>query len=96
MRWPFKGLRIEWSQKKNVELMRARGISFEDVVLAIEEERIIDIIPHWDKGKYVHQQAIVLRLNGYIHAVPCVVDDKKVFLKTIFPSRKIAQKYLQK
>ncbi|OGG53390.1 hypothetical protein A3H16_01490 [Candidatus Kaiserbacteria bacterium RIFCSPLOWO2_12_FULL_53_8] len=94
MRWPFTGLRIEWSEEKNLKLIRARGVSFDDVVRAIEEDQFIDLIPHWDERKYSHQKAIVVLLNGYIHVVPCVVDKEKVFFKTIFPSRKIAQKYL--
>jgi len=93
MRWPFKGLRIEWSQKKNAELIRDRNVSFEDVAVAIKEDLVIDVIPHWDKETYAHQQVIVVILKGYIHAVPCVVDNEKAFLKTIFPSRKIAQRY---
>lgn len=94
MRWPYKGLRIEWSEEKNVEIMRTRGVSFDDVELAIEEERIIDIVPHWNAKKYAHQQIIVLILNGYIHVVPCVIDDEKVFLKTIFANRDVVRKYL--
>ena len=94
MRWPYRDKRIEWDEKKNTHLMRTRGVSFSDVVLAIEEERLIDIIPHWDTKRYAHQQAIVLILRGYVHVVPCVVDEEKVFLKTIFPSRKVARKYL--
>lgn len=94
MRWPYKGLRIEWYGEKNTELTRSRGISFEDVVLAIEEGLVLEIVPHWSKGQYAHQQAIVVVLNGYVHVVPCVIDEEKVFLKTIFPSRKIAKKYL--
>lgn len=94
MRWPFRDKRIEWSEEKNMQLMRARGVSFNDVVLAIEDDRIIDITPHWNKGKYAHQEIIILLLKGYVHVVPCVVDDEKVFLKTIFANRDVAQRYL--
>lgn len=94
MRWPYKGLRIEWSEEKNAEIMCTRGVSFGDVELAIEEGLVLEIVPHWSKGQYAHQQAIVVMLNGYIHVVPCVIDAEKIFLKTIFPSRKIAKKYL--
>ena len=94
MRWSFHDVRIEWSEAKNRELMRARGVSFQDVERAIEENRVIDVIPHWGKKKYSRQQAIIVSLNGYIHVVPCVTDGEKVFLKTIFPSRKVARKYL--
>ena len=74
--------------------MRTRGVSFDDVEFAIAESSVLEIVPHWSKGQHAHQQAIVVMLNGYVHVVPCVIDEEKVFLKTIFPSRKIAKKYL--
>ncbi|MBI5470634.1 toxin [Candidatus Kaiserbacteria bacterium] len=94
MRWPFKDKRIEWSEEKNRELLHSRGVSFNDVALAIEKDEIIDILPHWNKGRFGHQEIIVLELNGYIHVVPCVVDNEKVFLKTIFAHRDVAKRYL--
>ncbi len=38
----------------------------------------------------------VLEVYEYIYLVPFVEDDKKIFLKTIFPSRKITKMYFDK
>ena len=55
----------------------------------------VNVIPHWDEKRRPHQQAIIIMLNDYIHVVPFVVDEEKVFLKTIFASRKITQRYMR-
>lgn len=34
-------------------------------------------------------------LKSYCWAVPCVIANDKVFLKTIYPSRKLTKKYLE-
>jgi len=36
-----------------------------------------------------------VRIGDYIYSVPFVEDDRKVFLKTIIPSRKATKKYLR-
>lgn len=39
----------------------------------------------------------VVKFNNYAYLVPFIKEnDKSIFLKTIFPSRKAAQKYLKK
>ena|SRR3989344_2182077 len=94
MRFPFRDLPIEWSEEKNRQLMRTRGVSFEEVQQIIEGNQVIDVIPHWNPKKYPNQFALVVVLQEYAHIVPFVRDDKKVFLKTIYPSRKANEKYL--
>lgn len=93
MRFPFD-LPIEWSEEKNRILVRTRNVSFEDVERAIENEKIIDVIPHWNPKKYPRQFALVILLKNYVHIVPFVADVDKIFLKTIYPSRKANEKYL--
>ena len=44
-----------------------------------------------------HQKAYLVEIEGYIYMVPFVEKDKKeIFLKTIFPSRKLTKKYLKR
>lgn len=93
MRWPYRDKRIEWNEKKNEQLIRARGVSFQDVMLAVEEDRLIDIIPHRSK-KNPHQDAIIVNIREYTYVVPCVIGEETIFLKTIFASRKVMRKYL--
>ena len=37
-------------------------------------------------------------IEGYVYIVPYVIDNKrkKVFLKTLYPSKKLTKKYLKK
>jgi hypothetical protein len=82
--WVVK--RVEWDEHKNQHLKSYRGISFEEVFAEICNERFLAIIPN--AGKYCHQNIFVVRLRNYIYYVPFVEDDDKIFLKTIFPTRK--------
>ena len=44
--------------------------------------------------KYKNQGIFVVEINKYIYLVPFVENGPKIFLKTIFPSRKMTKKYL--
>ena len=85
--------KIEWNHEKNTLLKQGRGICFEDVENAINDERLIDILPHPNKEKYPHQKIFVIKIKNYIHYVPFVEDNEKIFLKSIIPSRKLNNKY---
>jgi len=85
---------FDWDEEKNSELRKTRGISFEDVLFYIEKGEILDIVENPNQDKYSGQRFFILEINEYIHYVPFVEDEKKVFLKTIIPSRKYKRKYL--
>jgi len=82
---------IEFDRDKNEWLLKERGICFDDIIPLVIDEEIIEDIPHPNKNKYPKQRIMFLEFGGYIYAVPYVEDTKKIFLKTIYPSRK-AQK----
>lgn len=84
----------EWDPSKNEWLKAERGISFEDVVAAIHDGGLLGYEEHPQKAKYGHQKMIHVQIDGYVYLVPCVEDEKKYFLKTIFPSRKMTKLYL--
>ncbi len=86
--------KIEWNLEKNKQLKEQRGVCFEDVENAINDDRILDILPHPNQEKYPHQKILVVKINNYIHYVPFVEDEDKYFLKSIIPSRKHNNKYL--
>jgi uncharacterized DUF497 family protein len=88
-----KTKKIEWNHEKNTLLKKNRGICFEDVENAINDERLLDILPHPNQEKYAHQKILVIKIKEYIHYVPFVEDDEKIFLKSIIPSRKINSNY---
>lgn len=92
----YKGYRIEFSEEKNLLLQETRGICFDDVIQAIEEEEVLDDLKH-SSQKYFHQRILVIKIGEYICAVPYVQDPKKktVFLKTVYPSRVLTEKYMK-
>ena len=85
-------LLIEWNNEKNSFLKETRNLSFEDVEDAILNDEIIDIIPHQNQESYPNQEILIVKINNYICYVPFVLEGKKMFLKTIIPSRKYNKK----
>jgi len=81
---------FEYSYEKNELLKRTRNISFETVVVLVLENKIIDIIENPNRE---NQYMYVFRYHNLIHVCPFVVDSDKVFLKAIFPNRKLAKLY---
>ena len=85
---------LDWDKKKNAFLKELREISFEDVQTAIEEGKVLDEFKHPNKKRYPNQRIMVIEIENYAYYVPYVEDEKKIFFKTIFPSRKATKKYL--
>jgi len=94
----YKDKRIYFSQEKNSQLKKQRGMGFEDVLLAIEMGVVLDDLAHPNKAKYPNQSILVILITvkNYVYIVPYVEDDKSIFLKTIIPSRKMNQRYNSK
>jgi hypothetical protein len=59
----------------------------------MEEEKVLDILPHHDAEKYPNQSIYVVDISGYIHYVPFVKSEQEIFFKTIIPSRKYKKQY---
>lgn len=85
---------FDWNSQKNEKLKQERDISFEEIVIAIEEGNILDIVQNPNKDKYASQQMFVIQIHSYAYLIPFVEDDEKIFLKTIIPSRKATKKYI--
>ena len=85
---------FHWSEEKNMRLKEERGIGFEDVQIAINEDRLLDVAHHPNQKKYPGQRMYVIEISQYVYLVPFVEDDEKIFLKTIFASRQATKKYL--
>ncbi len=85
---------FDWSDEKNEWLRRNRGLCFEDVLVCIQNEGILDVIRHPDRERYPKQSIIVLNVEGYVWLVPYVKSRGVRFLKTIIPSRKATREYL--
>jgi uncharacterized DUF497 family protein len=85
---------FRWNHAKNEQLKSARGVSFEEMVLAMEADGLRDIVRHANSGKYPNQQVLMIALDGYVHMVPFVEETDCYFLKTIVSSRKATRDYL--
>ena len=94
----FKSKTIRYSLEKNEILKSQRDVSFEDVILALENGYLLDDISHPNKEKYPNQNIfiILIEIKDYVYLVPYVEDDTSLFLKTIIPSRKMNKKYNKK
>jgi len=85
-----------FSPEKNLALIEERNISFDEVIAAIENGQILDIVEHPNKQNYGNQKMYVIWVKEYVYLVPFVIDTNgDIFLKTIIPSRKAKRKYIQ-
>ena len=85
---------FRWSPEKNEQLQLDRGISFENMVVAIESGGLLDILAHPNLAKYPNQKILVVASDGYAYLVPFVEEDDHFFLKTVIPSRKATRDHL--
>lgn len=86
---------FDWDEEKNAKLKLERDVTFEEVVTAIDEGRVLDYFVHPQKKRYPNQRIMAIVIDEYVYLVPYVEDEKKIFLKTIIPSRKATKKYLK-
>ena len=85
---------MRWNAQKNDSLKADRGVSFENMVVAIESGGLLDILAHPNQSKYPRQRVLVVAHDSYAYLVPFVEEDDYFFLKTIIPSRKATRDYL--
>jgi uncharacterized DUF497 family protein len=87
---------FDWDEDKNNTLKAESDISFEEIILSISNEKLLEIIEHPNKKRYSNQKMFIVEVRDYAYVVPFVEDDEKYFLKTIYPSREATKKYLNK
>jgi len=85
---------FRWDPEKNERLKAARDISFEEIVLAVEEGGLEDVLVHPNQRRYPGQVVLVVSYREYVYLVPSVEEDAYYFLKTIIPSRKATRDYM--
>ena len=86
---------FRWDPDKNERLKASRGISFEEIVAAVEEDGLKDILVHPNQSRYPGQVVLVVAYRDYVFLVPSVEEKTNYFLKTIIPSRKATRDYLR-
>jgi uncharacterized DUF497 family protein len=87
---------FRWSSEKNELLRQERGISFEEITVAVEAGHLLDVLAHPNQRKYPQQKILVVEVAGYAHLVPFVEEEDHFFLKTIIPSRKATRDFIGK
>ena len=87
---------FRWSDAKNARLRRERGVTFEEIVVAIEAGQLLDVLEHRNPARYPRQNVLVVGLRDYVFLVPFVDEPDGYFLKTIIPSRKATRDYLKR
>jgi len=84
-----------WNAEKNAKLQRERGVSFEELVAALDAGDLLANLPHPNQQRYPHQRILVVNLDGYAYEIPCIPTAEGFFLVTAFPSRRATQRYLK-
>ena len=84
-----------WNTEKNLLLKKERNLSFEQIVLHIDNGDLLDIVQHPNKEKFAHQKILIVQIEDYVIAVPFIENVNERFLKTIIPSRKLTKQYLK-
>lgn len=80
----------DYSPDKNARLKAERGISFEEIILLIDEGHLLDVLEH------PNQRIYVVDVDGYVYLVPFVRTGDRIFLKTIYPSRRPTKTYRER
>ncbi|GHV03522.1 hypothetical protein FACS189485_06960 [Spirochaetia bacterium] len=86
---------FKWNEEKNNILKNTRNISFEEIVIAINNGNLIDTIINPNQIQYKGQAINLVKINNYIYAVPSFIIDDNCNLITIYKSRKYTRLYLK-
>ena len=65
---------IRWSIEKERQLSEEKtrnGVTFADCVVAVEEGRILDLLPHPTRD---NQTLLILNIEDYAYVVPYVIE----------------------
>ena len=90
----MNNLQFNWNDEKNILLKRQRNVCFEDVVTAIKNKKLLDVIKNQSEN-HQNQYCLIIDISNYAYIVPFVQENNVLFLKTIYKSRKQTKKYLR-
>jgi len=76
----------KWNTLKSARLKKIRGLSFEDIL----KTRFIRIDDHHNRDD---QKLMFFEYRGQVWVVPFIENEKEIFLKTLYPSRKHTKLY---
>ncbi|HDQ45675.1 MAG TPA: BrnT family toxin [bacterium] len=85
-----------WDNDKNQRLKKERRISFEEIILAIDNGQLLDVLSHPNPEKYGNQRLYLVALEDYVVVVPFRKEGDEIYLITAFPSRRYTKRYFGK
>lgn len=88
-------MEFRWSDDKDAWLREHRGVSFEDIVVAIETGHLLATRRHHSGFVYAHQEIYYVEIDGYVYMVPFVRESEGIFMKTVIPTRKGTKEFLK-
>ena len=86
---------FRWDPGKNEQLIQERGVSFEQITVAVENGDLLQVVQHPNAARYPRQKIMIVKIDGYAYLVPFVEDADCLFLKTIIPSRKATRDFIE-
>jgi uncharacterized DUF497 family protein len=86
---------FRWENEKNEWLIKHRGVCFEQIVLLLEGQEVLDVLDHPNQKRYPGQKIAIVSIDDYAYLVLYVQEGNDIFLKTIIPSRKATREYLR-
>ena len=87
---------FRWDPDKNELLIQGRGVSFEQVTVAVENGDLLQVVQHSNVTKYPRQKIMIVGIDDYAYLVPFVEELEYLFLKTIIPSRKATREFIDR
>jgi uncharacterized DUF497 family protein len=84
--------KLLWDPAKNVQLLQQRGLYFDLVAEAFDAGAVIKDMKNSQKGRE-NQRILLIKVNGYVCAVPYIQGGDTKFLNTIYFSRKLDELY---
>jgi len=88
---------FRFNSEKNAKLIEERKVSFEEIIEAIINGKILFNERHPNQKKYPNQEIFYVEIRDEVYSIPYIVEsDEIIFLKTAFPNRKARKKLLNK
>jgi uncharacterized DUF497 family protein len=86
------GKKFRWSKRKNHFLRTERGISFEEIVEAMAQGRLLDVRENKSRN-HRGQRIFIVDVHDYPWVVPFDETETEIILKTAFPNRKLKNEF---
>ena len=84
-----------WDGTDNL-LYSRKHISIGQLIFAIENRQVVDVLECPDREQYKNQKLILVKHKNYIYSVLVrKVDSERLFIEAVLPSRFYTKKYIE-